>query len=170
MNILVYVAIFVAKMVEVSLATIRVVYVNRGEKARGAVIGFFEVMIWVILVSNVLSNLTEDPLKIIVYALAFSVGNYLGVTIENKLAIGTASIQTVVDEECKDELCALLRQNGFGVTMIQGQGMEGTVDVLLIFLKRKSVPEAVGLIHQYRPNAMITINDVRHLQNGFIRK
>lgn len=170
MNIWLYLAIFAAKMIEVSVSTIRVVFISRGEKVRGAIIGFFEVLIWVILISNVLSNITEDPMKIVVYCLAFAVGNFIGVTIEGKLAIGTASLQTVVDGGCKDELSAVLRENGFGVTITQGEGMEGPVYVLLIFLKRKSVPEAVNLIHQFRPNAMITINDVRQLQNGFIRK
>jgi uncharacterized protein YebE (UPF0316 family) len=170
MDILIYLGIFAAKMVEVSLSTVRNVLINRGEKIRGAAIGFFEVLIWIIVVSNVLGSLTKDPFKVVVYCLAFSVGNYLGVIIENKLAIGTASIQAVVGEDAKEDLCALLRERGFGVTLIQGQGMEGTVDVLLIFLKRRCVPEAIGLIRQRQPHALVTVNDIRQLRNGFIRK
>lgn len=170
MQVLVYLGIFLAKLVEVSLATIRVVFINRGEKLRGAIIGFIEIMLWIVVVSNVLSDLSRDPMKAVVYCFAFALGNYLGVIIENKLAVGTASIQTVVMEEHTHELSALLREHGFGVTILQGQGMENTVDVLLIFLKRKSVPEAVGLIRSFLPNAVISINDVRQLRNGFVRK
>lgn len=170
MAVLIYVLIFLAKMVEVTLATIRNVLINRGEKVRGAFIGFFEVLIWVIVVANVLGNVTEDPLKVVVYCLAFSVGNYIGVTIENKLAIGNAFIQAVVSEDSKDELSSYLRQQGFGVTIVEGQGMNGVVDVLMIYLKRKCVPEAIDVIKEYCPTSLITVNDVRHLRNGFIRK
>lgn len=170
MNILVYVGIFLAKMVEVSLGTVRNVLINRGEKLSGAIIGFFEVLIWIIVVSNVLQTISQDPFKVLVYCVAYSCGNYLGVMLENKLAIGTACIQAVIDEDKKDELCTALRERGFGVTIIEGHGMERVVDVLMIFLKRKCVPEAIELIRQYCPNAVITVNDVRQLRNGFIRK
>ncbi|MDL2295037.1 DUF5698 domain-containing protein [Ruminococcaceae bacterium OttesenSCG-928-D13] len=170
MNILIYVGIFLAKMIEVSLSTVRNVLINRGEKIRGAIIGFFEVLIWIIVVSNVLDSLSEDPLQAVIYCLAFACGNYLGVIIENKLAIGTACIQAMVTEDMKDELSDALRGRGFGVTIIQGQGMEQTVDVLMIYLKRKCLEEAIGLIREYCPTALITVNDVRQLRNGFIRK
>lgn len=166
----IYVAIFIAKMIEVSMATLRNVLNNRGEKLKGAFIGFFEVLIWLLVVSNVLDTITEDPFKVVVYCLAFSVGNYLGITIENKLAIGTSNIMAIIQEEKRDELTKALRDKGFGVTIVEGQGMEQTVDMLMIYLKRKCVPEAIDLIRQYCPNAMITVNDVRQLRNGFIRK
>lgn len=170
MNILLYVGIFLAKMIEVSLSTVRVVLVNRGEKFKGAIIGFVEILIWIILVANVLSNVTEDPIKVVVYCLAFSCGIYLGVVIEDKLAIGMASIQAVVGVEDKDVLSQELRGKGFGVTVMEGQGMGGTVDIFLVYLKRKSLKEATALIKQHCPNAVVTVNDVRTLKNGFIRK
>ncbi len=170
MQIGIYLAIFLAKMVEVSLATVRNVLINRGEKLKGAAIGFFEVLIWVIVVSNVLGSLAEDPIKTVVYCLAFSCGNYLGVIIENKLAIGTACIMAVVSDEEEEELAATLRDEGFGVTKLRGQGREKTVAVLMIYLKRRCIEEAIGLIRQRSPEAMITVNDVRQLQRGFIRK
>ncbi|MGD9559600.1 MAG: DUF2179 domain-containing protein [Oscillospiraceae bacterium] len=167
----VYFAIFFAKLVEVSLSTLRYVLVNRGERVKGAVIGFFEMLIWLVVISNVLSTVTEDPIKVLVYCLAFSCGTFLGITLENKLAIGTASIQAVVDEDKKDDLSRLLRERGFGVTIVQGEGMEGhRVDILMIFLKRKCVPEAIAAIRQVCPSTLVTVNDVRHLRNGFIRK
>lgn len=166
----IYFFIFFAKIVEVSLATVRLVLVNRGEKLKGALIGFFEVLIWVIVISNVLDGLSEDPLKLIVYCLAFSLGNYFGVVIEGKLAIGTACIQAVVGEELTPELTEALREKGFGVTTLQGEGKNGPVDVLMIYLKRKLLPEAIAEIREHCPNALITVNDVRSLRNGYIKK
>lgn len=170
MEILVYVGIFLAKMVEVSLSTVRIVLVNRGEKLKGAAIGFFEVMLWIIVVANVLDSVSQDPLKVVIYCAGFACGIYLGVMIEDKLAIGTACIQAVVGEDMKDELSTELREKGFGVTVLQGQGRNGTVDVLMVYMKRKCVAEASELIRQHCPGAMITVNDVRSLRNGFIRR
>lgn len=165
-----YIFIFVAKLVEVSLATVRNVLINRGEKIKGAAIGFFEVLIWVYVVSNVITNVTEDFTKVIVYCFAFALGNYVGVTLESKLAIGTASIQAVVGVTRHEELENALRDRGFGVTTIHGEGKDGTVEVLMIYLKRKLVGEAIDLIREYVPTAMVTVNDVRELRNGYMKK
>lgn len=168
---IIYILIFVAKLVEVSLATLRVVLVNRGEKGKGAFIGFFEAMIWIMVVSNVLSTITEDPIKVVVYCVAFALGNYVGVIIENWLAIGTSCIQAVIScVENKEMVSNAMRSRGFGVTSIKGEGMEGPVDVLLIYLKRKCITEAITVIKGFCPDAMITVNDVRQLRNGFLRK
>ena len=167
---LLYLLVFFAKMVEVTLATVRNVLINRGAKLQGALIGFVEVIIWVILVSTVLASIAEDPLKILFYALGFSMGNYVGVIIQNKLAIGTSCIQAVVSYDKKEEISESLRAKGFGVTNIYGEGKDGPVDVLLIYLKRKCIPEASAYIRECCPNALITVNDVRQLRNGFIRK
>ncbi len=169
-TILTYILIFTAKLVEVSLATVRNVLINRGEKLKGAAIGFFEVLIWVLVVGNVLSSITEDPIKVVVYCLAFAMGNYVGVIIENKLAIGTSCIQAVVNVEQVEEVGDAMRKQGFGVTRIKGEGRDGPVEVLMIFLKRKSLDEASQLIRGISPNALITVNDVRHLRNGYIRR
>lgn len=168
---LIYILIFVAKLVEVSLATLRVVLINRGEKVKGALIGFFEALIWLMVVSNVLSTITEDPVKVVVYCVAFALGNFMGVIIENWLAIGTACIQAVIScEEDKERVSNAMRSRGFGVTTMRGEGMEGPVDVVLIYLKRKCIEEAITVIKGFCPGAMITINDVRQLRNGFLKK
>ena len=165
-----YVLIFFVKLFEVSLATVRVVLINRGEKLKGAIIGFFEVMIWAILVSNLLTTLQEDPIKLVVYCLAFSCGNYFGVILEGKLALGMAQIQVVVSNDKTTPISTALREKGFGVTAMTGEGMEGPVDILMIFVKRKSVPEALSTIREFSPQAVITINDVRQRRNGYLRK
>lgn len=191
-SILIYAAIFIAKLIEVALATVRNVLVNRGEKLLGALIGFVEVMIWIAVVSNVLGTLAEDPIKALVYCLAFACGNYCGVIIEGKLAIGTACIQVMVVEaehealsleeymaatamkesnpQADIDLKKLLRSRGFGVTTVPAQGIDREVNIMMIYLKRKSVPEALDLIRSHTPNALVTVNDVRQIRNGFIRK
>lgn len=166
----VYILIFIAKLVEVSLSTVRNVLINRGEKGKAALIGFVEALIWVLVVANVISSITEDPIKVVVYCVAFALGNYLGVILEGKLAIGTACIQAVVGQDEKETVSASMRDMGFGVTTVRGEGKDGPVNVLMIYLKRKCVEEAIAIIKSDCPQALVTVNDVRHLRNGFLKK
>ncbi|HHT87664.1 MAG TPA: DUF2179 domain-containing protein [Clostridiales bacterium] len=166
-----YILIFAAKTIEVSIATIRLVYVNKGERVKGAILGSVEVMIWILVVSSVLHNITDDPFKIFAYAAGFSLGNYLGVSIESKIAVGLASINVVVNEEDGDKLADTLRDNGFGVTIIDGRGKDDSKkDLLFIQLKRKRIPAAIKLIKETDPNAYINVNDVKSIVGGFIKK
>ncbi len=166
-----YIIIFIAKTIEVSISTIRLVYVNKGERLKGALLGSVEVMIWILVVSSVLNNITDDPFKIFAYAAGFSLGNYLGVSIESKIAVGLASIQVVVNEEDGDALARLLRENNYGVTIINGKGKDDSKKLLLfVQLKRRRIPAAIKLIKETDPNAYISINDVKSTVGGFIKK
>lgn len=166
-----YLVIFVAKTIEVSISTIRLVYNSKGERFKGAILGFFEIMIWILVVSSVLNNITEDPLKIIAYAAGFSLGNLLGVYIESLIAIGISSIQVVVSEETGEVLAKNLREHDFGVTIIDGEGKDHSKkNLLFIQLKRKKIPDAVKIIKQTDPKAYISVNDVKSTIGGFIKK
>lgn len=167
---LLYLIIFFAKIIEVSISTIRVVFIGKGERAKGAILGFVEIMIWLVVVSSVLNNITEDPIKMLIYAAAFSLGNYLGVTIESKIAVGLASIQVVVNEKSGDILADILREQGYGVTIIEGKGKNESIkNLLFIQLKRKKIPEAVKLVKQHNPEAYITVNDIKSMVGGYIK-
>lgn len=167
---LLYVIIFFAKIIEVSISTIRLVFISKGERVKGAILGFVEIMIWLIVVSSVLNNITEDPIKMLIYAAAFSLGNYLGVTIESKIAIGLSSIQVVVSEKDGEILADILREQGYGVTIIEGKGKNDSIkNLLFIQLKRKKIPEAVKSIKQNYPEAYITVNDIKSMVGGYIK-
>ncbi len=168
---LLYFFIFAAKTVEVSISTIRLVYINKGERVKGAVLGVFEVMIWVLVVSSVLNNIADDPFKIITYAAGFGLGNYLGVYIESQIAIGLASIQVVVNQGFGNTLADSLREHGFGVTILIGKGKDDSEKRLLfVQLKRKKIPVAIKLIREIDPTAYISVNDVKSVVGGYIRK
>jgi len=165
-----YLIIFFAKIIEVSISTIRLVYINKGERVKGALLGFVEIMIWLVVVSSVLNNITEDPIKVFIYAAAFSLGNFLGVTIESKIAVGLASIQVVVDQSDGEILADALREQGYGVTIIEGKGINESVkNLLFIQLKRKKIPAAIILIKEHNPEAYITVNDIKTMLGGYIK-
>lgn len=105
-----------------------------------------------------------------IYAAAFSLGNYLGVTIESKIAVGLASIQVVVNLEDGEVLADILREQGYGVTIIEGKGKNESIkNLLFIQLKRKKIPEAIILIKQHNPEAYITVNDIKSMLGGYLK-
>jgi uncharacterized protein YebE (UPF0316 family) len=170
LGIISYIIIFFAKIVEVSISTVRIMFVAKGERAKAAIIAFFEILIWIVIVSSVLSNLSEDPVKAVVYAAAFAIGNYLGVFIEGKLALGLSSIQVITKEGTGSEVAKLLRDNNFGVTIIKGEGKETAREILLVHLKRKRIKEAMDLVNSQLENAVIIVNEVKALRGGYIKK
>ncbi len=96
MDILLYIMIFCAKIIEVSLMTLRIVFITKGERKMGALVAFFEVSIWLFLVTTVLGGITEDPLKAVVYALGFAVGNFVGSLLEERIGLGLSQVQIIV--------------------------------------------------------------------------
>ncbi|MDW7667223.1 MAG: DUF5698 domain-containing protein [Bacillota bacterium] len=169
-KIVLYVVIFSAKIFEVSIGTLRIVLVSKGQKAKASLIAFFESIIWVMIVSTVLVDITSDPFKVIIYCAAFAIGNYIGVTLENRLAMGLSSIQVITDLEEGNVLAQLLRDNNFGVTVMKGEGKEKEKEVLILHLKRKRITEAVNLIHSQLENALITVNEVKVVRGGYIKR
>src|SRR6056297_1061539 len=169
-KIVLYTIIFVAKIFEVSISTIRIVLVSKGEKVKSALIAFVECIIWILIVSTVLTDITSDPIKVIIYCAAFAIGNYVGLYIENKLAMGLSSIQVIADLDEGNELAKLLRDNNFGVTVMKGEGKEKYKEILILHLKRKRIREAVDLIHSQIEDALVTVNEVSVVRGGYIKR
>lgn len=167
MDILLYIGILLAKIVEVSIGTTRIVLITRGERGLGALLGFFEVIIWVVLVSTVLSNITEDPVKVVVYALGFALGNYVGSIVEQRLGIGTVRIEAILLEMHGEEVAQKIRDKGYAVTVIEGKGMNHNRKVLIMNIKRKDYQSVVKMIRGFQENVMITINDIKPVYGGY---
>jgi len=166
-----YLFIFFGKILEVTVSTVRVVLINRGEKEKGAIIAFFEILLWLFITGTVLAGFQEDIIRVIVFALAFAIGNYLGSWLEGKLAFGLCSIQVIVSNNDQSrELIDILRANDFAVTLLRGQGKDGERDLMLLHLLRKRIPKAVEIVKSHLGNAVIIVNDVKTLHGGYIKK
>lgn len=158
--------IFALRIGDVSLATVRMVLSVRGERVLPPLIGFVEIMIWILAVGAAVRNLSS-PWHVIGYAGGFSAGTYVGLWVERKLAIGLASVQ-VVTRAAGETLAAALRAEGFGVTRWMGEGKDGTVDVLSSSLRRRSIPHAMRVIDRIDPDAFVSIQDDRLLRRGWL--
>lgn len=161
-----YLFIFIARVADVSMATVRIIMVVRGRRLLGAIIGFFEVTIFLTALARVLGDLS-DPLNILAYALGFATGNYVGGWVEERLALGFATVEIIPNPAVADGLITRLREAGFGVTVMEGEGREGRRKVLLVGTGRKALPALTGLVCSADPRAFITVLDTRHARGGF---
>ncbi|MGQ9556965.1 MAG: DUF2179 domain-containing protein [Desulfurispora sp.] len=161
-----YLFIFTARVADMSLDVIRVLMLMRGKKVYAAIIGFVEVSIFILALNQVLSGGLHDIGKIIAYAGGFATGNYVGVLLENKLAIGYATIQVFPQKHCVQQIIAALREQGFGVTSVRGEGRDGERIILFVTLKRKDMPEAVKLLEKIEPCIFYSVVDTRQIHGG----
>lgn len=158
------VMIFLAEMCVVTLGTLRIIFVSRGRKSLAAVLGFFEIVIWLFAISQVMQNLS-DIACFAAFAAGFTAGNYLGIKIEEKLAIGSVVLRTIWRRRA-DKLVDDLRAANFGVTTMDGEGATGPVQVVFTIITRRQLPEVVGIIKRFDPRAFYSVEDVRTASEG----
>jgi len=166
-----FILIFFAKIVEVSLTTIRIVLITRGEKFYGSIIGFFEVLIWLYVIGTMLVGINEAPLKMITYASGFACGNYIGCILEEKLALGLITINAIVSEKDGGALAKILRGENVGVTLIEAEGLKEEKKMLILHVKRKRKSEILKIIANSQINAVVSLADTKTIYGGYgIRK
>jgi len=166
--ILELVLIFLSRIVEVSIGTLRIILVNKGYRKPGAILSFFEVTLWLFVASRVITGIYESPLKGVVYSLGFAAGVYVGSKLESRLAFGKVLIQSIVPYETGIVIANSLRSQGFGVTSIKAQGKDTDKTVLMIYSNRKGKEVIINKILEIENRAMIISNDVSSLQGGYI--
>ncbi|OQB20490.1 MAG: hypothetical protein BWY11_02330 [Firmicutes bacterium ADurb.Bin182] len=170
-SIWVYMFIFLGKIIEVTLSTLRVVLISRGERLAGSVIAFFDISLWILVTGTVLVGFQEDLMKCAVFAVAFALGNYIGSWLEGKLAFGLCSVQVIVNEDVETRnLIEILRKNDLAVTAVKGKGKDGDRELLILHIKRKRIKETVDLINRNLENALIVVSDSKVLRGGYIKK
>ncbi len=159
--------IFALRVSDMSLDTIRVLFVFRGKRGLAWLLGFFQSLLFVMAITSVLSNL-DNFLNVIGYAAGFATGNVVGMTIENRLAIGHIHI-TAISSMNGPRVVETLRANGYAVTEISGRGLQGMVTVMHIDVLRKKVHDVETIVLENDPEAFITAEEVRPVRRGYWR-
>ncbi|MBP1711027.1 MAG: hypothetical protein H6Q49_1229 [Deltaproteobacteria bacterium] len=156
--------IFMARICDVTLDTLRIIYVSRGMKFAAPMIGFFEVLIWLMAISQIFQNLS-NPVCYIAYAGGFAMGNFIGIILEEKMAIGTVVIRIITQKESM-QLIEVLKTNRYGVTHVDAQGVMGPVKIIFTIVKRKDIDRVLKIVRACNPLAFFTIEDVRSVRKG----
>ena len=159
--------IFVLRVVDVSLYTLRFMMIVRGRKGLAWVLSFFKAAIYVVAVLAVLTNL-DNWLNIVGYAAGFATGNVVGMWLEGKLAIGITHLR-VISPRRGTGIVEQLRASGYAVTEIAGQGMDGMVTVLNLGVRRREAGRVTNMIAEIDDQAFITAEPVRLVYRGFWR-
>jgi uncharacterized protein YebE (UPF0316 family) len=153
-----------ARIVDVSFSTLRIVYLMKGEKGFAAGLGFFESLIWLVAIGQIIQNVTNIP-AYIGWAGGFALGNYLGLLIEERLAVGKLIVRVITPGEAQ-AFIKKLKDAGYGVTQIDGHGAAGKVKVIFCVIQRDQFDRMVSLIHEFNPKAFYTVEDVRTAREG----
>ena len=156
--------VFLARLVDVSLGTVRIILISRGRKYLAPILGFLEVLIWITVVSQVVSG-AQNIVAYLAYAAGFAVGNYAGMLIEEKLAIGTLVVRVILPQH-GTELVERLRAEGYGATYADGHGASGPVMLIYTVVLRKELAHVVNLIQEVYPKAFFTVEELRSTQQG----
>jgi uncharacterized protein YebE (UPF0316 family) len=156
--------IFSARIADVSIGTIRLIFISRGLKYLAPVVGFFEILIWLLAIGQIMKNLS-NPVCYIAYAGGFAIGNFVGMWIVEKLSLGVVLIRVVTKRDAA-ELVEYLKSADYGVTSVDGHGTAGQVKVVFTIVPRREVKSVADLINRFNPQAFYTIEEVGFVEKG----
>jgi uncharacterized protein YebE (UPF0316 family) len=156
--------IFFAEVCVVTLATLRTIYVARGQKMLAPILGFFEITLWLFAIGRTMQNLDNWTCSA-AFAVGFALGNYFGICIEKWLAIGTVVVRIITHRDA-GSVIERLRAANFGVTCIDGEGASGKVQIVMTVIKRKQLGSIVALIQEHHPGAFYAVDDVQSASEG----
>ena len=156
--------IFISRVFDVSLGTLRHAFITKGYRKIVPILSFFEILIWIIVVAQVMKNL-HNWVCYVAFAGGFAAGTLVGMIIEERLALGLQVIRVITNQNC-DLMIEILRKDNHGVTVVDGQGATGSVKILFMIVKRKSVENVVNIIRQQNPTAFYSIEDIKTVRKG----
>ncbi len=151
--------IFCARIMDVSLDTVRIIFVNKNLRYYSAFTAFFAVLIWLMVIRQIFQQL-NNPIYYLAYAAGYATGNYVGILIENKISIGKVIIRIITRME-SEGLVSILRASGYGVTVINAEGSTGPVKVIFTVVERVDINHVVELVREHNPLAFYSVEDVR---------
>jgi uncharacterized protein YebE (UPF0316 family) len=156
--------IFLARICDVSIGTMRIIFVSKGKRNIAPILGFFEVLIWITAISKIMANL-DNYVNFIAYAAGFATGNYVGMILEERLAMGILMIRVFAHEK-GDDLVQSLNSNGFGATVVQAHGARENIQLIYSIVKRNELASVLDIITGLNPKAFYTIEEVKKVNEG----
>ena len=162
------IVIFFGRIIDVSLGTLRIIFVSKGEKDKAPLIGFIEVFIWVVVISQILSR-ANDMVAYLSYAAGYAAGNYVGLILENRIAYGVILCR-IYTQKNGFELIKALNKLNIGATMTHGKGSTNEVDIIETVVDRKEMKSLELAINNFDSNSFYVVEDVRTKKNGIFPK
>lgn len=156
--------IFLARVADVTLGTLRIVFISQGKRKLAPIMGFFEIFIWLLAVGQIFGNLT-NILYYFAYAGGFAMGNYIGLLVETKLSLGLLSLHLIIRDD-PEKLIKTLKEKGYGLTTLTAEGIKGNVKLVVMIIKRKNQLGVFETIRSVSPNTFISVENVQSVEGG----
>lgn len=160
--------IALARIVDVTVGTIRVIMVSRGYKNIAPILGFGEVIIWLLAIGQIMQQL-DNVMSYIGYGAGFAAGNYIGIQLAEKMSLGTVVIR-IIPKKDSTPLITALRDAGYGVTAVNAEGKSGPVQIIFSIVKKKDLEGALSIINTHNPNAFYTVEEVQKVNEGYFKQ
>ncbi len=160
--------IFFARILDQSIGTMRLIFLSKGMKYIAPFLGFFEVIIWLLAVGQIMQHL-DNWVCYVAYGAGFAMGNFIGITLEERLSIGTSILRVILSSE-SPELISALKAHNFGLTILDAEGAKGKVKVLFSIIRRKEIAVFLHTLHDHHPTAFYTIEDVKAAKEGVFKR
>jgi uncharacterized protein YebE (UPF0316 family) len=158
--------IFGLRIVDVSCDTMRVIFAIRGKRPIAAALGFVQALVWIVAVGAAVKHL-DSVLHIIGYAGGYATGTFVGITLEQKIAYGVATVR-IVSKRAGVEIAEALRAAGYGVTEFPGFGRDGAVEILNSVVQRRHITDVLRIVTQHDEDAFVTVEEPKVLRGGMI--
>ena len=160
--------IFLARITDQTIGTIRLIYAAKGFKYLAPVVGFFESFIWLTAISQIMKHL-DNIYCYFAFAGGFAMGNFFGIYLEQKISVGVVLVRVIL-QKYEDILGINLKAAGFGYTLMDATGREGSVKLLFSTIHRRELKKYLKIVHEIRPNAFYTVEDIRHVKGSAFNK
>lgn len=151
--------VFLARVGDVSLGTLRTLTIVQGRTRLSFVLGFVEVSMWLVVIAAVLDKVSHRPVLGVFYALGFATGNIVGIKLEQRIALGDVVLR-VICASCGPALAERIRGAGFGVTVFEGEGLHGPVTMLFVVCRRRDLKPILRMVDDIAPDAFFTTEPV----------
>lgn len=149
---------------DVSIGTLRIIFVSKGRKYVAPILGFFEVFIWLLAISSIMENL-DNYINFFAYAVGYATGNFIGMLLEEKIALGVMIVR-VITQKPADKLITALNNMGFGITSVDAMGSKAEVNIIYTIIHRNEMKKVLDIIKEYNPRAFYSVEDVRYVNEG----
>lgn len=164
---MVYLIIFLAKIVEVTLATLRIVFISKGQRNIGSFVAIFEITIWSILAGTVVVGITEDPYKMVAYVAGFAIGCYFGSWLEERIALGTTNLNIVASDDVSFKIVEVLKENGVGFTVLDAKGQKGDNKYIVAYIARSDKKYIMNKLKKVDGHFFLSVSDSYGVLGGY---
>ncbi len=166
--ILVCLLVCAAKIVEITIQSLKTCMMVKGQRLKAAGLGFIECTIWGLVISTLIGTLGDNLLLLVFYCAGYATGLFLGSTLESKIALGTSNLELIASDESTSKITAYLKENGRGYTVFEGQGSKEKMNMIFVVLPRKETPRVLKEIRKSCDGKVfVAVSEVSKYAGGY---